>query len=373
VRILYSLADPSILILFQVLFTFWVLLLVGLLPPGDLVGYVFFFCVLAATAQWRTEKVKKPWISTREWLFFSYVFFWMLLIANAFLLHERGFLLLSSHLASARLHFYQGWGIFKRLNELGIGVVGIAGFGLWNRRKKKTAILFLLLTAYLILSLGSREGLLSYLFLYGAYARFAPKQASGRALLLIAAALGLSSLAIFYLMFGNSFLVQFAVRLLAYCDGPVYFFASHLSGKIYYGPGYMFDTFAYAARLRTKPEYESLGQVLNWYFLYYDNPLTGPNPQFPVESHVLLGWAYLGWYGLAAWMFVAARKFAATAYSFFINCMIVGSLLIDSQLAGSELFNALLLAILIGTVLSLRRLTLLAIKSFHSEVALARQ
>lgn len=368
-RVLYSIADPCILQMFQTCFTFGVLLLTGMLPIGDIFGYLLFFGVLVATAARQSGKSSRPWITEDEWLKFAYVLFWVLAVMNAYLISHKGFLLLHSNLAQARLEFYRGWGVFKRLNEFGVGILGIGGLQLWSRGKRKTAGFFISFASYLVLSLGSRAGLLVFLFLYGAYARFHVRRTQTKALLLAASILGVSSLAIFYIMFGNAFLLQFALRLLGYCDGPVYFFSSHLSGKVHYGLGYIFDEFLQAARLRAKPAYVSLGQVLNWYFMYYENPLTGPNPQFCVESHVLFGWAYLFWYGLVAWIFVYFRKHASTAYSFFIACAVVGPLLQDSQFAGSELFSAILVGILLIATLSFRRVALLASAHVRLEVA----
>lgn len=336
---------------------------VGLLPVGDAVGFALFFIILAAAAQDRSHEPGKPLITEQEWISFSYTFFSLLLVLNAYLITQKGFLLFSDDPSNVRLDFYQHWGIFKRLNEFGVGVIGLSGFCLWSRGKKKTALVYLLFSAYLMLSLGSRAGLLVFLFLYGAYARFAARQVQTKVLMLVGAVLSLSSLAIFYITFQAQFLVQFGVRLLSYCDGPVYFLFCKLPGKVIYDPGYALDTFLIAARLRDNPAYLSLGRVLDWNFHRYDNPLTGPNPQFCVEAHVMFGWAYLVWYAFVAFAFVYLRKRMSTSYSFFAASMIVGPLLLDSQFAASQVFSATLVLGLLFTVRCLRRLLLLATES----------
>jgi CDP-diglyceride synthetase len=114
--------------------------------------------------------------------------------------------------------------------------------------------------------------------------------------------------------------------------------------------------------------YTPLGRVLDWNFLGFDNPLTGPNPQFPVEAHVMFGWLFLIWYGLLAWAFVYFRKHTSTAFSFFLVSSVMGALLIDSQYAASELFTALLGLGLLFIVGFLRRLLILA--TLHSRYAM---
>jgi hypothetical protein len=354
--------------LFQVCFTSVILLLTRLLPVGDAMGYILFFAVLVATSKLSREPRGKPWIEDRDWIALGHALFPLLLALNLYLTAHKGFLLFKSDLATTRLDFYEDWGIFKRLNEFGVGVVGLTGLVLWSRGNKRLAFVYMTFTAYLILTLGSKAGLLTLLFLYGARARFSVRRASARVLLTAGGVLGLSSLGLFFAMYGPTFILQFAVRLLAYSDGPVYFFYSGLPGKLYYGPGYAFDTFLIDLRLHASEMYTPLGRVLDWNFLGFDNPLTGPNPQFPVEAHVMFGWLFLIWYGLLAWAFVYFRKHTSTAFSFFLVSSVMGALLIDSQYAASELFTALLGLGLLFIVGFLRRLLILA--TLHSRYAM---
>lgn len=359
-KVLSSAVDPCVMVLFQVGFTFWLLILLGLLPVGDAIGYFVFFGVMLVAARERKHERRRAWISEKEWITFSYVVFALLVLSNAYLISQKGFLLLEDDLLTTRQVFYEQWGIFKRLNELGVGVIGISAFYLWRNNEKKTAAAYLLFTCYLILSLGSRSGLVSLVFLYGAYARFYPGQLRAKTLIIVIGLLSVSSLVLFYLMFREQFLVQFGVRLLSYGDGPIYFFFCDLPGKVLYGPGYAFDNFLVAARLRSAPAYLSLGRVLNWHFLRMDNPLTGPNPQFCVESHVMFGPLYLIWYGFVAFAFAFLRRKMATPFSYFVASMVVGPLLIDSQFASSQVFTFLLGIVLLLIVRYVRRTLILA-------------
>lgn len=364
-RVLYSLWDPSSAALFQVTFTFWVLILIRLLPVGDVIGFVLFFVILAAGRD-KKGKRGKPLITDEEWIRFSYVLISLLFVLNIYLIKQKGFLLLSNDLGIARVDFYQNWGIFKRLNESGVGVIGISGFFLWSRGKKKLATLYFLFTAFLMLSLGSRASLLVFLFLYGAYARYVVQRVRTAVLVLVGLVLGLSSLSLFYLMYGTQFLLMFGERVVAYCDGPVYFFFGNLPGRLFYGPGYALDQVLIDLRLREHPAYLSLGQLLDWNFLRYDNPLTGPNPQFCVEAHVMFGWAFLIWYAFVAFAFVYLRKKMSTPFSFYAVSMIVGPLLMDSQFAGSQVFSASLVLGLVFLVRYLRRILVLATESVRA-------
>jgi hypothetical protein len=366
-RVLYNIVDPGTGILFQACFTFWVLIFIRLLPFGDALGYALFFIILVAVAQNKWIKSGKPLIPEQEWLSFSYIFIILLFVLNIYLITKKGILWSSDNLDDARLDFYYNWGIFKRLNEFGVGVIGLSGFCLWSRGAKKLAMLYFLFTACLILTLGSRAGLLVFLVLYGAYARFAVERVRAKILVLVGAVLGLSSFALFYVMFGAQFLLMFGERVIGYCDGPVYFFFCKLSGKVIYDPGYAFDSLLIALRLRETPAYVPVGQVLNWYFLRYVNPLTGPNPQFCVEAHVMYGPAYLFWYAFVAFAFVYLRKKTSTCFSFFAIMTIVGPLLVDSTFAGSQVFSAALVLGLLFMVRYLRRLLLLASRSARAE------
>ena len=372
-RILYNVVDPCIQTIFQVCFTFWVLFFTNLLPLGDVLGYALFFTILITAAQSKWIKSGKPMIPEDEWLNFSYLFIVLLLFLNVYLIKQKGLLWSSDNLSDTRLNFYYGYGIFARLNEFGVGVIGLSGFCLWSRGAKKLAILYLLFTACLLLTLGSRAGLIALLFLYGAYARFSVERIKAGILMLVGLVLSLSSLAIFYIMFGAQFLLMFGQRVIGYCDGPVYFFFSKLSGKLIYDPGYAFDSLLIALRFRTSPAYVPIGQMLDWYFLRYVNPLTGPNPQFCVEAHVMYGPAYLFWYAFVAFAFVYLRRKTSTCYSFFAISMIVGPLLGDSTFAGSQVFSAALVLGLLFIVRYIRRLLLLATENVRAQYRLEAQ
>lgn len=351
-RVIHSIADPNIVAFFQVIFTFFVLLFLGDLLVVDAIGFLMLMGTLLKLQDKRT--IGTPSISQEDWISFCKAFAIVLLFLNAYLLMQKGFLLFAEDVSAARVDFYQGWGLFRRFNEIGVGLLSITAAILWHRRQRKEAIAIALLSAYLALTLGSRSGLLACLLAYGAYVHFEKTGFSNRRILLAGAALGLSSLAIFFVMFGPQFLGAFAVRFLGFSDGPVYYFSDHMYRYSNYPITYPFADLLIDLRLKTDYTNLPLGRFINLHHFGMDTPLFGPNPQVFVESHAAFHWLSILWYILIGFLFVFLRKQANTPFSFYLGCFIAGPLLIDSQLAGSQFFTIILLLTLVGIFLSAR-------------------
>ncbi len=358
-RVIRSVADPNMTNLFQAMFTFFVLLLVGDLLIVDAIGFLIF-CGLLIKFQ-DTKKCGTPIISNGDWVSFCKVFVIVLLILNIYLLTQKGFLLFSEDIGTARLEFYQGWGLFSRLNAVGVGLTVITAATLWYEGHRKQAIAIALFSAYLSLMLGSRSGLLACLFAYGAYLHFSEKHISTKRIMLAGATLGLSSLVIFFVMFGTQFLGAFAYRVVSYADGPIYYFHDHMDRYTDYPPTYMFGELL--TDLRLQPNYEGmaasdrplpLGRFINFHHFGSDTLLVGPNPQLFVESHAAFHWLSIFWYVLVAVIFILLRRKTSTAFSFYLGCSIAGPLLGDATFAGSQVFTVMLILSLVGAFLLIR-------------------
>jgi hypothetical protein len=356
-KVIRSVADPDIVALFQITFTFLILLFLGDLLIEDLLGFLLFVGILLRFRS--SGKVGLPFISQNDWVSFCKVFSIVLLVLNVYLVSQKGFLLLAPDVASERVQFYEGWGIFRRFNEVGVGLTAITAAVLWHDERRKQAIAMAIFSAYLALTLGSRGGLLACLLAYGAYLHFAPTRVSSKRLVLVGVGLGLGSLLIFFVMFGTGFLGAFAYRVLSFSDGPVYYFHDHMYRYSDYSPTYPFDDLL--TDLRLQKNYENppsnrpvpLGRFINFHHFGEDTPLFGPNPQIFVESHAAFRWLSIFWYGMVAGLFLLLRK-GATPFSFFLGCYIAGPLLIDSQFAGSQLFTVMLLLLLVGAFILAR-------------------
>lgn len=180
-------------------------------------------------------------------------------------------------------------------------------------------------------------------------------------MLLIAVVIPLVSvtIGIFYLMYGNAFLASFGYRLLAECDGPVYFFHDKMQAISSVPLGYPFDILLTSLRLRAAPVYQPLGQFILQQHFRFDS-LQGPNPQLFVESHALFHSFSILWYVLCAVTFAYFRWAASNPYTFFLAAFFVGPLLGDSQYAFSQVFTLMLIGAFLGIFLVGRWLLLTA-------------
>lgn len=349
--VMRSIVDPATPALFQLTFTFFILTLTGLLQASDSVGMFLFLGIVALFPPGETPP--KQIVMQEDWLAFSKCLALLLLIMNAYLAREKGLLFMSDDVLNARLEFFQGWGIFRRFNEAGIGIMTITAALLWERRSRKIAVLFALLAAAISLTLGSRSSLMACLFAYGTYLHFAKRRVSNASLIAVGIALSSVTLAIFYLMYGVGFFVAFAYRLLAECDGPFYFFYDRMYTNFSVPWGYPLDILATSLRFRSAPIYTPLGEAILYRHFGIDI-LQGPNPQIFVESHVLFQSFGLVWYLICAGLFVCVRHKAHNPYSFFFAMFFLGPLLIDSQYGFSQLFTVMLIYSLLGFFLALR-------------------
>jgi hypothetical protein len=339
-RIMRTAIDPAAPIFFQLFFTFFILSFTGLIQLADVIGMLLFIVVVVGFPP--SEMRKKQLFSQSDWFAFSKFLLVVLVVMNLVLIKQKGLLFASDNIAVSRQEFFQGWGVFRRANEVGVGILIITAALLWEQRRWKTVALFALFACFIALTLGSRSGLLGCVFAYGAYLHFQKRKPSN--FLLIAAVLPLVSvtMGIFYLMFGNIFLIEFAYRLLAECDGPVYFFQDKMQAIASVPLGYPFDIIMTALKLRSAPIYMPLGEFILIQHFRFDT-LQGPNPQMFVESHALFHSFGILWYLICSVIFVWFRQAAANPYTFFFAAMFVGPLLVDSQYAFSQVFTLMLI------------------------------
>ncbi|MEO6829568.1 MAG: hypothetical protein ABI164_07135, partial [Acidobacteriaceae bacterium] len=215
------------------------MLLLENLLISDAIGFLLFFGLLLKYQEKKNAGI--PIVSQQDWVAFCKVFAVVLVILNAYLLSQKGFLLLAGNVSDARVEFYQGWGIFRRFNEVGVGLMSITAAILWHNKRRKQAMALAILSGYLALTLGSRSGLLACFLAFGAYLHFSPSRVSNKRIFLAGGVLSLSSLAIFFVMFGSNFLGAFAFRVLGFSDGPVYFFHDHMYRYSNYPLSYPFE------------------------------------------------------------------------------------------------------------------------------------
>jgi hypothetical protein len=225
-RVIHSLADPNIIAFFQIIVTFFVLLFLRDLLIADAIGFLILMVIIIRFRNKRT--IRAPLISQEDWISFCKVFAIFLFVLNAYLLTQKGLLLFAENVGTARVEFYQGLGLFKRFNEIGVGFLSITAAIFWRRRQHKSAIAIASFSAYLALTLGSRSGLLACLLAYGAYLHFERTGVSNKRILLAGATLGLSSLAIFFVMFGSTFL-RWARLLFQRSHVSIFQLSGHLS------------------------------------------------------------------------------------------------------------------------------------------------
>jgi hypothetical protein len=336
-RVIHSLADPLLMVLFQSAFTFFILMISGLLQIEDAAGFIIF--VLLISRYCHETNSNRPLIPVSDWAAFVKVSSVVLLLVNVYLIKQKGLLILSDDLGVARGEFYEGWGLFRRFNEVGIGLVMITSALLWDKGEKKVAALMALFSGLLTLTLGSRGGLMTCFFAFGAYLHFQKKPFSNYRIAGIAGVLAIPSLGWFYLMFGPSLFYEFGYRLLAFCDGPFYYFYDRMYRYSGLPLSYPFDILLVNLRIHSAPSFESLGDFVIGHHFGIVIDKFGPNPQMFVESHALFQKVSILWYFLLAGLFLLSRRIPATPYSFFLSCFIVGPALVDSQYAASQVFT----------------------------------
>lgn len=356
-KVMRTIADPAILQIFQLIFTFFILMLIGLLQASDAFGMVLFFGIIVLFPP--NEDTRKQTFTEDDWLAFSKFFVLVLLVMNAILIKEKGLLFLSDDIEAARQDFFKGWGIFCRMNQVGVGILTITAAFMWKQGSRKTATLFASFAAFLSMTLGGRVGLLSCLFAYGTYLHFKQRKISNAPLVATGIIFLFVTLGIFYLMYGAGFVAAFGYRILAECDGPVYFFHDKMYMYASRPLDYSFDQLATSLRLRPGLIYEPLGAFMLRQHFGLDT-MTGPNPQLFVESHVLFHSFGVLWYAASGALFVHLRRIAHTPYSFYLVMFFIGPLLGDSQFAFYQLCTVIMILFLLEVFLAARRLLIVA-------------
>jgi hypothetical protein len=264
------------------------------------------------------------------------------LAVNAYLVANKGFLLLADDVGKARVEFYQGWGLFQRCNTVCSIILGAhwaAEFlkGKWLKPKN---LLLLLWIVYLTLTLGSKAGLLSLLTLIGAATFFSDREVKSSHLIVPIIAVTVSVAGMFFLFYGVDALVGFFTRFVSYADGPFYYFG--FDRPLHVSLSYPFQQLLVALRVIPKLPESSLGPAINLEQFDFDSELFGPNPQIFVESVAILGPLYPLYYLLIGILMLYMLRSARSVYSLALISSVVGPLIIDSQLAFSNLFNVML-------------------------------
>ncbi len=352
--------DPALLPFFQVTFTFATLVTIGTLPIDQTIYFILFILLIVASNRIHVKRLNLLPASLFEG--FSYVLFIICILTNAYIISRKGFIFLVNDVSDAKLFYYQDFGIFKRINEIAVPIISITAFKFWRSGEKLKSIAYFTLSAFCLITLGSKSGLITFLFLYGSYFHFNKEQEktiinrNKLAFLGVGLFLFLSSFLMFYIIFQQYFMEAFFFRFIAYADGPVFFYDQQLYKHISYNPMYMFDQFAYAIRIRSQLKYISIGPLINYYTFDVDSDLFGPNPQIFVESGVMFHSFAAIYYLFTFLVFFFCRKLSSTPYSFYFLTLFSTTLFIDSQYAFYHIFNMLILGVMLAIYIIMRLL-----------------
>jgi len=341
-NVLINLIDPVTLIFFQLLYTFFVLNLINEFKLMTNVYFVFFILLLIIISNIKIKRIKL--FSSEDWIEISNIFFIFLLLVNFILIYRKGFILFINDFSSNRVTFYHGYGIFKRLNQLGTYYFTIISFIKFNKDYKKSLI-FLLFAVYLYFTMGSRSGIISIIFIYGVYIYFNNYKVNYKFVGVSSILVVISTLFLFYLGNKEKFLSSFIFRIASYTDGPFYYFRNNLN--IRYNIDYIWDQLFVVLRIRDSLKYISLGPKINQLYFDYSNLLVGPNPQIFVEARALFGNLEVLYYLIIGFLFQFSRKIIANEFEFvFWNFLFLGPLLIDIQYAFNNFVTLLMMYLL---------------------------
>jgi hypothetical protein len=337
-RVYKTFIDPLVITLFQVVVTFFILLFIGLLSIPDLVAYLLLFTCILLFNKIRVKRV--VFLNDYDWVDFVKYFFLVSLACNIYLLYTKGFIYAAPNPGLAKVTFYQGAGVFKRLNEVGVILFGMSSIFLILKGKKIHAAVYFLYCLFLMLTLGSKGGLIGFFFIIGAFLQFHNVKFSGYRLALLGIISVGSIFLIFSLLFEGNAIEAFYYRFVSYADGPVYYFAGKLN--IDRPIDYPLDVLLTNLRVRPELKYTGLGyEIISSYFRIWDenNKLFGPNPQFIVESKIVTGAAYYLYIIAIAFVIIIMRKTAGNAFAFMMVNMIFNPFLIDSQAVFTNLLS----------------------------------
>jgi hypothetical protein len=338
---IHSFFDPSVLTFFQVFFTGFILMGTGLVTFKFLICYIVLALSLLLCK--KVTLFKGVLITEEQWFQCTKVMIVISLISNVILLYTKGFILLADNPEEAKQYFYQDAGIYKRINDVTGPLVGVMSIYLFYQGKKWLGSLLVLYTVFILLSSGSKSGLVGLVFYLGAYIHFYRMPINKKVLAAMIVVGGISILGMFYWTYQDNPFDRFYRRTVAFADGPFYFYKGHLQHKISYPVDYPFDQAFTNLRIHDKLQYTSLGpEIINQYFGLF-SPLYGPNPQFSVEAVSVFKSVYFLYPALLAFLFMIVRNLASTPFAFILLSMFFTPLWLDVQYAFANLISLLLL------------------------------
>jgi hypothetical protein len=338
--------DPMGPPLFQ---SFLTLVLLGgsIIPVGHV---VMFSGMLLLVARLRPVRHVESRQETQFWERSLGTLLVLSVVANAFLVSQKGLVILSDDVAANRLEFYQGWGAFQRLNAATVVLFGVrwAKSLVSGHGREPKNILMLIWVIYLLLAGGSKAGLVLVLAYIGSalcFERRAVKISSFLPLVIVSL---LSVLGMFYIFFGGGFLAQMAFRFVSFADGPFYYYNLPYAFRL--PLDYPFEQLATTLRLQPGLTQPSLGTLINyWYFGYY-NDLVGPNPQIFVESQAVAGALYPLYYLVVGLLISACMRWCRTPYSLALFAGFYGAILADAPYAFSNVVNIFVTIFLVASI-----------------------
>jgi hypothetical protein len=344
--------DPFMLTHIQLLFTTTLLSWAGLLPLEHVLYLAIVYVTMASYWDRSFRTGNAPHSGWKNCILLLTA---ISIPANLYLILTKGFILFQEDVGAAKVEFYQGVGMIRRINTALSVILPVHVFVTWSQQGKWTTrhTLGLLWSTFIILSLGSKAGITSLAFSYGAALYFQKEQPKASSAALIILLSIVSSFGMFYIVYGQEFLINLGVRIVAFADGPFYYFQDKMKLDVPFS--YPFYIFAYAARLIDALPVSSLGPEINWHYFRLDDELYGPNPQIAVESIAIYGQAAIIHYlTFAAYLFLFAR-YVKNAYSFALWATFVRSFPVDSQLAYSNLYNVVFVGFLYAVAMVLSR------------------
>ncbi|WP_435419186.1 hypothetical protein WAB17_06430 [Parerythrobacter aurantius] len=339
--VIHSYLHPMTPAYFQVTFTLGLLAITDL-PFGHVVSILVFFLIVQQVLTKfaaRMNSMANSAKNTASWERAIPYIIALSVAVNAYLAYNKGLLIFAEEGVKARQEFYQGWGIFQRLNVVFSVVLAahwarafVQGNGL-----KPTNILLLFWTCFVILSLGSKAGLLALLTSVGAAMYFSSFRISiGRisAITLVGAA---SVFAMFYAIFGIDYVDQFTLRFMAFADGPFYYF--NFENPIRVSFSYPIQQLLVALRIQPALAEPSLGPAINLVQFNFNSDIYGPNPQIYVDSTALFGSLYFFYYVILALVISTIIRSVRSVYDLCLYATVAAPMLVDIQLAFSNVFN----------------------------------
>jgi hypothetical protein len=354
-EIIRSFFDPAIWMLFQVSFTFFILLGTGLMDIVILVSYgMFCFGIVYFR---KVTLFHGKFASEHDWIYVIRVVIIISIISNVILLSTKGFILLKADPQMEKLQFFQNAGIFKRINDIAAPLCGVMAIYFFFQKRKMHGIILAVYTAFLLLSSGSKSGLLAATGCIGAYLHFYPVIVRKKVITFVVLGGILSSLVIFQLSFGAHASEGIYRRFVAFADGPFYFYNGDLSSKIDYPVDYPLDQLLVNLKVQEKLKYLTLGpNIIKNYFGDF-NPLMGPNPQFMVEATTVFGDFFYVYCFIIGALFMVLRNSASNPFSFILLSIFFVPMLIDIQYAMANLVTLSLIVPILLIVKFLKSLS----------------